>query len=128
MHAYAPDNIVVEMKALLDLFADKVPDRESNRLLRQLCDDQAMWAGDHGLHAKLRDKNLKAIKQGDRARERQYLLEEAIAKTLYNLTLPTARFDPDAPYRVIKDALLLAKALSVPVEEVVNVVAPDQGR
>ncbi|MDH5233025.1 MAG: hypothetical protein OEY38_23475, partial [Gammaproteobacteria bacterium] len=68
--------------------------------------------------------NLKAIKQGDKAKECQYCFEEVIAKTLYNITRSSAPFDPDSPYWVIKNALALAKVVGVPIEEVVNIVAP----
>lgn len=44
------------------------------------------------------------------------------AKTLFNLTRPSAPFDPDSPYWVIKNALSLAKALDIPSEKVIEIV------
>lgn len=119
------DMIITEMKALLDLFEDKVPDKESNRLVWRFCDEKHKWIKAHGLHSTLRDKNLKAIKQGNRAKECQYCFEEVIAKTLFNFTLSSAPFDPDSPYWVIKNALSLAKVVGMPTEAVVNIVAPN---
>lgn len=117
--------IVTEMKALLDLFEYRVPDKESNRLVWRFCDEREKWIKAHGLHSTIRNRNLKAIKQGDKAKESQYCFEEVIAKTLFNLTRPNAPFDPDSPYWVIKNALILAMEVGVPVQEVANIVAPN---
>jgi hypothetical protein len=117
--------IVTELKALLDLFEDKVPDKESNRLVWQFCNQKEKWIKAHGLHSTIRDRNLKAIKQRNKAKECQYCFEEVIAKTLFNLTRSSAPFDPDSPYWVIKNALILAKEIGVSVGEVANIVAPN---
>jgi len=117
--------IIAEMKSLLDIFESIVPDKESNRLVWRFCDEKAKWIKAHGLHSTLRDRNLKAIKEGNKAKECQYCFEEVIAKTLFNLTRSSAPFDPDSPYWVIKNALILAKEVGVPVEEVTNIVAPN---
>ena len=115
--------MIDEIKLLLDLFEDKVPDKESNRLVWQFCNEKHKWIKAHGLHRTLRDRNLKAIKQGNKIKECQYRFEEVIAKTLFNLTKPNAPFDPDSPYWVIRNALSLARALDIPVEKVVEIVA-----
>ena len=114
--------IIEEMELLLDLFESAVPDRESNRLVWKFCNEKHRWIKAHGLHSTLRDRNLKAIKQGDKIKETQYCFEEVIAKTLFNLTRSEAPFDPDSPYWVIKNALSLAKALKIPQEKVVEIV------
>lgn len=114
--------IVEEMKSLLDLFQNEVPDRESNRLVWKFCDEKHRWVKAHGLHSTLRDRNLKAIKQANRVKGAQYCFEEVIAKTLFNLTRPTAPFDPDSPYWVIKNAIALADVLNMPSEQVVEIV------
>jgi len=119
--------IIAEMKALLDLFENKVPDNESNRLVRRFCNEKQKWIKAHGLHSTIRDRNLKAIKQGNKAKECQYCFEEVIAKTLFNLTRSSAPFDPDSPYWVIKNALILAKEVGVPVEEITKIVVPNKG-
>jgi len=114
--------IIVEIKSLLDLFESKVPDKDSNRLVWMFCDEKQRWIKAHGLHSTLRDRNLKAIKNGDKVKEAQYCFEEVIAKTLFNLTRSTVPFDPDSPYWVIKNAFLLAKALEISSEKVVEIV------
>ena len=119
--------IIAEIKALLDLFENKVPDNESNRLVRRFCNEKQKWIKAHGLHSTISDRNLKAIKQGNKAKECQYCFEEVIAKTLFNLTRSSAPFDPDSPYWVIKNALILAKEVGVPVEEITKIVVPNKG-
>lgn len=117
--------IIEDIKKMLDLFENKVPDHDSNRLVWKFCNEKQKWMKAHGLHSTLRDRNLKAIKNGNKAKECQYRFEEVIAKTLFNLTYPTAPFDSDSPYWVIKNALELAIMLDVPTEHVVNIVAPN---
>ena len=39
-----------------------------------------------------------AERNGDQVLEAQYLFEEACAKALFNLSYPSAPFDPDSPY------------------------------
>ena len=115
--------MIAEIKSLLDLFESSAPDKESNRLVWQFCNEKHRWAKAHGLHSTLRDRNLKAIRQGDKIKECQYCFEEVVAKTLFNLTRSEGPFDLDSPYWVIKNALKLAKALNVPTEKVVEIVA-----
>lgn len=114
--------IIEELKSLLDLFESKVPDTESNRLVWRFCNEKHKWIKAHGLHSTLRDRNLRAIKQGEKIKEAQYGFEEAIAKTLFNLTKPTGPFDPDSPYWVIKNAFVLSEALNIPSEQVVEII------
>ncbi len=114
--------IIEEMKLMLDLFENKVPDKDSNRLVWKFCDEKQRWIKGHGLHSTLRDRNVKASKQGDKIKEAQYCFEEVVAKTLFNLTSSSAPFDPDSPYWVIKNALSLAKALKIPPEKVVEII------
>lgn len=118
--------IVTEMKSLLDLFEEKVPDHESNRLVWEFCDEKQKWLRAYELHSMLRDRNAKAVKDGNKIKECQYCFEEVVAKTLYNLTMSNAPFDPDSPYWVIKSAFVLAKEIGIPMEEIVNIVLPDE--
>ena len=111
------------MKRLLDLFEERVPDKETNRLMWRLCDENHRWVEGHDVHSKLRGRNLIAIEQGNKIKECQYCFEEVIAKTLFNFTDTGMPFDPDSPYWVIKNALSLAKALKIPSEKVVEIVA-----
>ncbi len=114
--------IIEEIELLLDLFENEVLDRDSNRLVWKFCNEKHRWIKAHGLFTTIRDRNLKAIKQGDKVKEAQYCFEEVVAKTLYNLTRSSAPFDPDSPYWVIKNALALANALKIPHEKVVEIV------
>jgi len=115
--------MIDEIKLLVDLFESSAPDNESNRMVWQFCDDKQKWTEAHDLVSTLKEKNIKAIMQGDKIKEFQYGFEEAVAKTLFNLTTTDTPFDADAPYWVIKNALSLAKALNIPVEKVVNIIA-----
>jgi hypothetical protein len=91
-------NVLVEdMKSLLNLFEEKVPDHDSNRLVLNSCNDRKTWIKAHGLHSEIRRRNLFAIEQGNKAKELQYCFEEVIASTLYNLTYPNDPFDSDSP-------------------------------
>ena len=117
--------VIEDLKSLLGLFENEVPDRKSNRLVWNFCNDRQKWYEAHGLFTSLRDKTLKAEKIGigNRKKEAQYLFEEVIAKSLFNFTMPEAPFDPDSPYWIIKNALYLAKILKIPTEKVVEIVS-----
>lgn len=115
--------IIEEILLLLDLFEDSVLDPDSNRLVWKFCNEKHRWIKAHGLFATIRDRNVKAIKHGDIKKEAQYLFEESIAKTLYNLTNPTAPFDPDSPYYVIKNALDLARKIGVSEQKVLDIIS-----
>lgn len=118
--------IIGEMKALLDFFEDLVPDSKSNRLVWKFCDEKERWVKAHGLFTTIRDRNSKAIKQKNELREYQYSFEECVAKTLYNLTNPSAPFDSDSSYWVLKNAFALANAIGAPTDEIVRFIAPNK--
>ena len=118
--------IITEIKAMLDLFQGKVPDKDSNRLVRQFCDEKHKWVKAHGLFGTIRDRNLAAAKKGDAVHECQYCFEEVVAKTLYNLAKSGAPFDADSPYWVIKNALSLARAIGISDAEVLAIIAPNK--
>lgn len=101
--------IIDEIKLLLDLFEGDVPDRESNRLVWKFRDKKQRWIKAHGLYSTLRDRNIKAIKQGDKLRECQYCFEELVAKAPFNLTRDSAAFDPESPLGLLKMRLLQQK-------------------
>lgn len=110
--------IVKDMKALLDMFEPHVPDKESNRLVWKFCDERQRWTKAHGLHSTIRDRTNRAARQGDKTSEIQYLFEEVVAKTLFNLTRPDAPFDPDSPYWVLRNAISLALAIKIEPQKV----------
>lgn len=115
--------VIEEIQALLDLFHDVVPDKDSNRLVWMFCDEKHRWPKAHGLFQTIRDRTLAAERRNDQPKLCQYLFEEVVAKTLYNLSRSSAPFDPDSPYWVIKNALRLARELHVPLEKVTEIVA-----
>lgn len=119
---------IADIQALLDLFETQVPDKESNRLVAKFAHDKSRWYKAHGLFTTIRDRNLRAIKNGEKDKECQYCFEEACAKTLYNVTRSSAPFDPDSPYWVLKNALILAKQIGVSIEQVVEAVAPNKAK
>jgi hypothetical protein len=113
-----------DILALLELFRGRVPDSETHARLRDLVANRDTWAQGHDLFDWVRERNLMAIKSGDRVRECQYCFEEVCLKSLYNETDTIAPFDSCSPYWIVKNALLLARELGVPVQKVVDVVAP----
>ena len=116
---------VAEIQSLLHYFQDKVPDKESNRYAQKFANDTARWSSANTLFESIQEQRLSTVQEGNKSKERQYYFEQACAKTLYNITGPTDPFDPDSPYWVLKNALLLAKALEAPFEDIVNIVAAD---
>jgi negative regulator of replication initiation len=115
--------MIEEIKLLLDLFESKAPDTRSNRQVWKCCDQRHQWTKAHSLFTSIRQKNLAAHDHNDMRREVQYSFEEVVAKSLFNMTGPSAPFDPDTPYWVIKNALSLAKALKIPSAQVLEIVA-----
>lgn len=118
-------NIAANLKALLDLFERHVPDHESNRLAWDYCNDRDRWGKAEGLFSEVRGRHRVANRNGEAAKQRQHNLEEHIAKTLVNLTHPDAPFDADSPYWIAQSAFLLAAALDVPADRVVEVLTRD---
>lgn len=115
-------SVISDMIALLNLFEEVVPDHDSNRLVYKFVTDKQRWIKAHGLFSTIRDRTLKAGKEQNELKLAQYRFEESCAKTLFNLTRSKAPFDPDAPYWIIKNALLFAKKADIPVEKVVDIV------
>ena len=114
---------VDEIVALLDLFEEKVPDRETNRFVRNLCEDHKKWIESKDYFSStVRPRNRQAGEEQDFCKRKQYCFEENVLKTLYNLTMPRAPFDAVSPYFVIKDALLLAAQLEISIDRVVKIV------
>lgn len=114
--------VIHEIEALLDLFEDKVSDHETNRLVKNYCENQEKWKEAKNLFHIIRERNIAAGKCNDVVRKRQYSFEEYIAKLLFNLTHPQSPFDPHSPYWIIKNALLLALQLNVQTDKIVKIV------
>lgn len=112
-----------DIKQLIALFAPRCNDRGTMERLRRMIDDRSTWDKSRALFDDIRLKTLKAEKRHDHQAEVQYRFEEVCAKTLYNLTRQPAPFDPDSPYWIVPNALALAKAVEIDVQEVANIVS-----
>lgn len=110
--------------ALLRLFQDHVPDRETHSWVVKLAADRARWQQGHDVFDRIRHRNLRAIRDNDETKQAQYCFEETCLKSLYNETATDAPFDHDAPYSIIPTAIDLARRVGIRDEEVVRTVAP----
>lgn len=112
-----------DIVALLALFQGRVPDSETHVWVTELAKDRRKWSAGHEVFDRVRDRNLRAIRERDRIRECQYCFEEVCLKSLYNETGALDAFDSDSPYWIIKNAIALARVVGVPVEDVVRCIA-----
>jgi hypothetical protein len=108
--------------ALLKLFRGHVPDTASNSQVASLIADVRKWPEAHDLFADVRRRLLATC---DNVLDCQYSFEEICLKTVYNETDTDAPFDRVSPFWVVPMALELAKAIRLPIEDVVAIVAPD---
>ena len=86
------------MSRLVAFFAPHCSERSTLDELGQMIINHKQWSRGHDLFDRIRHKRLVAHRNGDHTKAAQYLFEEICAKTLYNLTHPSAPFDPDSPY------------------------------
>ncbi len=117
-------HILREMQSLVRLFRPHCADKETLERLDQMIEDRSAWPKARSLFEAIRLKNLKAKRRSDPKAEAQYCFEEVCAKTLYNLTMQPAPYDPDTPYWIIRNALSLARELGLSPMDVVEVVDP----
>ena len=108
---------------LLELFLEKVSDRETMDELNKMSRDSNSWSQAHDLFQRIRVKNLEAIRNNNELLEAQYCFEEVCAEALYNLTRPEEPFDPDTPFWIIPNAFKLAHHISVDPMDVVGIIA-----
>jgi hypothetical protein len=113
-----------DILALLRLFSGRVTDRETNLWVIELAKERDRWQSAHDVFDRVRRRNLEAINRKDHVRECQYCFEEVCLKSLYNETYPRAPFDSDSPHWITKNAIALARAVGVPVQDVLAIVAP----
>jgi len=113
-----------DILALLRLFSGRVPDPETNSSVIELAKDRRRWQNAHNVFDRVRRRNLKAIDCKDHVGECQYCFEEVCLKSLYNETCPQDPFDADSPHWIIKNAIALARAIGIPVQDVLAIVAP----
>ena len=117
------DKVLNDMDGLIRLFSSHCRDRDTLDQLHRMIGNDKSWSRAHDLFSQIRRKTLKAEQAGDQFLTCQYLFEEIIAKTLYNLSGESAPFDADSPYRIIPNAIAFARRVGVQDAEVINVVA-----
>jgi hypothetical protein len=106
-------DIITAILAPLMFFEERCEDKETLRKLITLAKDNARRKQAHALFSEIRNKTLAAHRSGDQLAVAQYAFEEICAKTLYNITLEPAPFDPDSPFWVLPRALKLGQMLGV---------------
>jgi hypothetical protein len=106
-------DIITAMLAPLMFFEERCKDKETLRKLIILANDKTRRKQAHALFGEIRNKTLAAERSGDQLAVAQYAFEEICAKTLHNITLEPAPFDPDSPFWVLPRALKLGQMLGV---------------
>jgi hypothetical protein len=106
-------DIIAAMLAPLTFFEERCEDKATLRKLIALANDKSRRKQAHALFSEIRNKTLAAERRNDQLALAQYAFEEICAKTLYNLTLEPAPFDPDAPFWVLPRALELGRMLGI---------------
>jgi hypothetical protein len=117
--------LVADILALLDLFQSRVLDREVHMWVRELAADEDRWPEAHDVFDRVRWRTLEAIEKKDRVRASQYGFDEICLKTLYNETDTDMPFDAESPYWITRNALGFARAVGIPDEEVISIIAPN---
>lgn len=112
------------IQSLARLFHSHCADTDTLEQLDRMTDDRGSWLRSRQLFDAIRAKNLKAERRGDRKAAAQYCFEEVCAKTLYNLTMQSAPYDPDTPYWIVPNALSFAKELGLSPNDVVAIINP----
>jgi hypothetical protein len=115
--------VLRDMEGLLQLLAPHCSDRSTIDAISRMAREHRAWPKAHDLFDQIRAKTLAADRSGDRKLICQYSFEEICAKTLYNLSLSSAPFDPDSPYWIIPNALAFARQVGVADAQVIKVVA-----
>lgn len=108
-----PTDIISAMLEMLRTFESRCQDTETLARLIATASDQARWSGAKKLFEDIRRKTLAAGKRGDVLAEAQYAFEEICAKTLYNLSHPSAPFDADSAFWVMPLAVDLGRRLGL---------------
>jgi hypothetical protein len=120
---------------LLQLFRERVPDKETNARVIELIADRANWPGAHDLFDLIRDRLLVATGDAgrprvaedriDRTRVAQYAFEELCLKAIFNETDTKYPFDTCSPFWVTGCAIQLARKLLIPMDSVLAIIAPE---
>jgi hypothetical protein len=115
-----------DIVAILRLFEGRLPDRETWGWVVGLAADQSRWSDAHRVFDRVRERTLAAIAAKDSRSEAQYMFEEICLKSLYNETAALDPFDSDSPHWIIKCAIHLARQVGVPVQQIIEIVAPGE--
>nr|WP_315383941.1 hypothetical protein [uncultured Sphingomonas sp.] len=113
-----PTDIITAMLEMLNVFEGLCEDRDTLLRLIETASDRGKWATAHALFQDIRQKTLQAEISNNRALLNQYSFEEICAKTLYNLSGPSASFDADSAFWVLPLGVALGreKGLKHPFE------------
>ena|SRR5476649_1022901 len=117
-----------DILALLRLFQDRVPDRETHARVSELAADETRWPEAHEMFCWVRDRTLEAEEKRDGVRTSQYLFDEICLKCLYNETATDMPFDRDSPHWITKCAIELAREVGIPNSEVIAILVPHEVR
>ena len=110
-----------DIVALLRLFEPRASDPETAARVIALAADPKLWPDAHRLFDEVRRRWLGT---SDRLRQGQYMFEEICLKSLYNETAALDPFDSDSPHWIIKCAIGRARQVGVPVQRVLDIIAP----
>jgi hypothetical protein len=108
---------------LTALFAQHCADRETLDALHALVPEKGKWGSARGVLDRAQKKHQRAYAAKDDVGLAQYDFEAACAKTLVNLSYPSAPFDADSPYWIVPKALVLAQRVGIAETEVTRRVA-----
>jgi hypothetical protein len=106
-----PTNIISAIQDMVSRFEPICRDKETLRKLADIAAERERWPEAHALFQEIRQKTLKADKDGDELASAQYAFEEICAKTLYNLSDAPAPFDADSAFWVVPLAVELGRRL-----------------
>ncbi len=106
-----PTDIISAIVDMLAKFEAVCRDKETLRTLIEIAPDRQRWSQGHALFQAIRQKTLKADREGDELASSQYAFEEICAKTLYNLSGSSAPFDADSAFWVLPLAVDLGRRL-----------------
>ncbi len=114
--------MIEDIVALLRLFEPHAIDRETHKWVAGVAADKSRWPDAHRVFNDVRRRWLDTT---DMRRRWQYSFEEICLKTLFNETAPMAPFDSDSAYHVVPLAIVRARRVGVPVQKVLDIVAPE---
>jgi hypothetical protein len=114
--------------ALVQLFQSRVPDSETSSQVLALAKATGNWSAGHAVFDCVRIRLLAADESKDELRQAQYHFEESCLKAIYNATDPKDPFDPSSAYWIASEAIRLARLTSVPIEDVLRILAPEKFR